>query len=94
MKDKRKFEIEDECKCENVENKEESQVMWMPICMCLGLSIGMSLGGLIFDNMSIGMCIGMSLGVAVGSVIDAKNRANKKADQQNLSEPDEDEDGK
>lgn len=62
MQDERKFEIEDECKCENEETKEKSQVMWMPICMCLGLCIGMSLGSLVFDNMSIGMCIGISLG--------------------------------
>lgn len=45
--------------------------------MCLGLSIGMGIGSLLFDSMAIGMCMGMSLGVAVGSVIDAKNRADK-----------------
>lgn len=89
MQDERNFEIEDEGKCENEENKEKSQVMWMPTFMCLGLSIGMSLGKLIFDNMSIGMCMGISLGVAVGSIIDAKNRANSKTDQQISSESDE-----
>ncbi len=86
--------MEDEGKIENEENKEESQVMWMPICMCFGVSIGMCIGGFIFDNMSIGMCVGISLGVAVGSVIDAKNRAHGKADRQSLSEPDENEDDK
>lgn len=70
--------MEDERKIENEENKEESQVMWMPICMCFGLSIGMGIGSLFFDNMSIGMCVGISLGLAVGSVIDARNRANNK----------------
>jgi len=94
MQDKRNFEIEDECKCENGEDKENAQVMWMPICMCFGLSIGMSLGSLIFDNMSIGMCIGVSLGVAVGSIIDAKNRLNNKKDQQISSESDENKENK
>lgn len=87
MEEERKFENE-----ENKENKEENQVMWMPICMCLGVSIGMCIGGFIFDNMPIGMCMGISLGVAVGSIIDAKNRANNEQDQQTISESDEDED--
>ena len=71
---KEEYKMEDERKNVNEENKEESQVTWMPICMCLGISIGMGIGSLVFDNMSIGMCVGISLGVAVGSVIDAKNR--------------------
>ena len=71
---KRNLEIEDEHKYKNCKNKENAPMMWMPICMCLGLSIGMSLGRLIFDNTSIGMCVGISLGVAVGSAIDAKNK--------------------
>ena len=70
--------MEDERKNENEENKEESQVTWLPICMCLGVSLGMAAGSLFFDNMSIGMCLGISLGVAVGSVIDAKNRKEDK----------------
>ncbi len=74
--------MEDERKVENEENKEEkgeeSQVMWLPICMCLGVSLGMAFGSLFFDNMSIGMCFGISLGVAVGSIIDAKNRNDDK----------------
>ena len=78
--------MKDEKNIENEENKEESQVTWLPICMCLGLSIGMGIGSLLFDNMAIGMCMGMSLGVAVGSVIDAKNRADK-------GNPDENEKG-
>lgn len=91
MQEERKLEIEDECKCENEENNEKPQVMWMPICMCFGLSIGMSLGNLIFDNMSIGMCMGISLGVAVGSIIDARNRVNNKEDKQITSESDDNE---
>ena len=91
MQEERKLEIEDECKCENEENNEKPQVMWMPICMFFGLSIGMSLGNLIFDNMSIGMCMGISLGVAVGSIIDARNRVNNKEDKQITSESDDNE---
>lgn len=61
---------------EKKENNEKNQMLWMPICMCLGLSIGMSVGSLLFDNIPMGMCIGVALGVTVGSAIDAKNRAN------------------
>ncbi len=42
--------MEDERKIENEENKEESQVMWMPICMCFGVSIGMCLGKKVSTN--------------------------------------------
>lgn len=65
---------DDEIKDETNEKKEKSQTEWMPICMCFGLSIGMGLGKLLFDNLSLGMCFGVSMGVAVGSMIDAQNR--------------------
>ena len=49
---------------------------WMPIGMCLGLSVGMCLGRFIYDNMSLGMCmgiaIGMMLGMAYGASLDKK----------------------
>ena len=51
----------------------DEQTHWMPFCMCIGLSIGLALGGLLFDNSSVGMCLGMSIGVAVGSALDSKN---------------------
>ena len=45
MEEERKIENE-----ENQENKEESQVMWMPICMCLGLSLGVVVGSVIDEK--------------------------------------------
>ncbi len=60
-------------------------MMWMPICMCLGLSIGMALGNFLFDNGTTGMCVGIGLGVAVGSIIDGKNRK-KKANESDTDE--------
>ena len=80
---------EDSSKTEKKENQEKSQMTWMPICMCLGLSIGMSLGSLMFDNMSIGMCMGISLGVAVGSIIDATNRAKNRKDSEHSGDSDQ-----
>lgn len=81
MQNKHNFVPKDADMGENKENNTTSQKQWLPISMCLGFSIGMSLGGLIFDNMSIGMCFGISLGVAVGSILDAKNRVDTKTGQ-------------
>lgn len=50
--------------------KERPEVAWMPICMCFGLSIGMSFG-MPMDKMSIGMCLGMSIGLGIGAVADS-----------------------
>lgn len=55
----------------------ENQTYYMPICMCLGMSIGTAIG-VATDNMSICMCLGISFGLCIGSVIDARNRAKAK----------------
>ena len=54
------------------QKKTENQIQYLPICMCLGMSIGSALG-VATDNLSLFMCIGMSIGVGLGAVIDAKN---------------------
>ena len=90
MSEKRTSETENEVMGEKKENQEKSQMTWMPICMCLGLSIGMSLGSLMFDNMSLGMCMGISLGVAVGSIIDANNSAKNRKDSEHSGDSDQD----
>ena len=75
MSEKKEYEMNtEEVKGETNENTEDSQMMWLPIGMCLGVSIGMAMGSLLFDNMSLGMCIGLALGVSAGSIIDALNR--------------------
>jgi uncharacterized protein YoaH (UPF0181 family) len=55
------------------QKKSENQIQYLPICMCLGMSIGSALG-VATDNLSLFMCFGMSIGVGLGAVIDAKNR--------------------
>ena len=64
----------------------ENKVQYMPIFMCMGISIGMALGAA-FDNIPIGMCLGLGFGVCLGSALDAKKR--KESD--NVSETDDEE---
>ena len=58
------------------QKKSENQIQYLPICMCLGMSIGSAIG-VATDNLSIGMCVGMSIGMCIGAMIDAKNRKAK-----------------
>ena len=55
---------------ENKENKNKTQ--YMPIGMCLGISIGTAIGAAM-DNIPVCMAVGLSLGMCIGSFIDAKN---------------------
>lgn len=48
---------------------EKSEMLWMPIYMCFGLSIGISLGTAA-NNMTMGMCLGMAIGLCIGSALD------------------------
>ena len=64
--------------------KSENQTYYMPICMCLGMSIGTAIG-VATDNLSIYMPIGMSIGLCIGSLIDAQKR-NKAKDTPNDEE--------
>ena len=65
------------CQTETIllKNKQESehQTQYMPIGMCLGLSVGTALGAAL-DNMALYMCIGLSVGMCIGVLIDAKAR--------------------
>ena len=54
-------------------NKPENNIQNMPIFMCLGTSIGMSLG-LLFDNIGVGMCLGVGIGTSIGALLDFINR--------------------
>ena len=64
--------------------KSENQTYYMPLCMCLGMSIGTAIG-VTTDNLSIYMPIGMSIGLCIGSLIDAQKR-NKAKDAPNDEE--------
>ena len=54
----------------------EDNTQYMPIGMCIGLSIGVALGA-VMDNIPIGMCMGLGIGMCFGSAIDNANRAKK-----------------
>ena len=52
----------------------DDQMQYMPIGMCLGLSIGVAIGagmGII----PLGMCLGLSIGMCIGVAIDNANKA-------------------
>ena len=58
------------------EKNSDNQMMYMPICMSIGISVGTAIGAAL-DNIPVWMCIGLSIGVGLGTVIDAKNKAKK-----------------
>ena len=57
---------------DHVKNRKpsENRTYYMPIFMCLGMSLGIAIG-VATDNMSIWMCLGVSFGLCIGSLIDA-----------------------
>ena len=54
----------------------ENHTPYMPLGMCLGMSVGTALGAAT-DNLALYMCIGLSVGMCIGVLMDAKNRKNK-----------------
>ena len=64
--------------------KSDNQTHYMPIGMCLGISIGTAIG-VATDNLSIYMPIGLSIGMCIGALIDAQKR-NKAKDAPNDEE--------
>ena len=54
--------------------KPDNQVQYMPIGMCLGISVGMAIGSAM-DNISVGMCLGLGIGMCIGVAIDNANKA-------------------
>ena len=57
----------------NKKKDSENHAYYMPIGMCLGISIGTVIG-VATDNMPIFMTTGMSIGLCIGALIDAQNR--------------------
>ena len=60
----------------------ENNVHYLPICMSIGISIGLAIGAGI-DNIPIGMSIGLGLGMCVGGIIDAANRRKAEKSEKN-----------
>ena len=52
---------------------DKNNTQYMPIGMCLGISIGTAIGAAM-DNIPVYMAVGLSLGMCIGSFIDAKNQ--------------------
>mgnify|MGYP003430971223 FL=1 len=55
----------------------EDNTKYMPIGMCMGISIGTAIGAAM-DNIPICMAVGLSVGMCIGSLIDAKNHKTDK----------------
>ena len=61
----------------------ENETHYLPIFMCLGISVGTALGTAM-DNLSTWMCMGIALGVAIGAALDQmkKNKKSEEDDQE------------
>ena len=55
----------------------EDNTKYMPIGMCMGISIGTAIGAAM-DNIPVCMAVGLSVGMCIGSLIDAKKRKTDK----------------
>ena len=64
------------------QQEKENKTYYLPIGMCLGMSIGVAIGSA-RDNLAIGMCVGLSLGVCLGALLDAKKRKEAESAAQN-----------
>ena len=51
---------------------------WMPVYMCIGMSVGMCFG-VSFDKIALGMCIGMPIGLCIGLSLDAADEKKREA---------------
>ena len=51
----------------------DSQTHYLPIYMCLGLSVGTAIGSAT-GNLAICMPIGLSIGMCIGALMDSKKR--------------------
>ena len=65
----------------------DHQAHYLPIGMCLGISIGTALG-IAANNLPVYMAIGSSIGLCIGTLLDGINR--KDTTDNSDAEPDED----
>ena len=54
-------------------NEHEENTNYLPIFMCLGLSIGVAIGAAM-DNMPTFMSVGLCVGVGIGTALDGRKR--------------------
>lgn len=70
---------------ENNEKKPEKQELTggaaLPICMCLGMSIGCAIG-ILLEQMALGICLGMTVGIAAGVGISSLRARKQKKDRE------------
>ena len=57
--------------------KEPETISYLPLGMCIGLSIGMGLGAAM-NNIPVFMSIGLSVGLGIGAAMDAANKKKEK----------------
>lgn len=53
--------------------KKEEKVVWTPICMSIGVGLGMLIGSAC-GQLPEGLCVGIGFGLAIGSAIDRISR--------------------
>lgn len=56
---------------------EKSEVSWLSIYICFGLSIGLAFGTSM-DNTSLGICLGMGIGMCIGAALDSSEKQKRK----------------
>ena len=57
------------------DKKENSKTLWTPVCMSIGVGIGMAIGAPL-GQLPAGLSIGIGFGLAVGGVLDRISRKN------------------
>lgn len=60
-----------------VDKNSQNQTCYMPICMCLGMSLGTAIG-VAADNLPVCMSLGIGFDLCIGSAIDARNGSENK----------------
>ncbi len=51
------------------DKQENSKVFWMPVCMSIGIGVGIAIGAPM-EHLPAGLCIGIGFGLAVGGILD------------------------
>lgn len=74
---------------DNKDKKPQGNISYLPIGICLGLSMGMLFGSLL-GNVGVGLCFGVGIGLCFGTAIDSF-LAQKQADSSDKQPEDEEE---
>ena len=60
------------------DKQENSNVLWTPVCMSIGIGVGMAIGSSV-GQMPAGLSIGIGFGLAVGGILDRISKKNTTA---------------